>query len=157
MDQWLMVSHPCNGGRQTGRESWPSSRRCSMPTHEIVSLHTCRSLCVSTLQVLAWNYRRYVLASMPDQKPIITELAYTTRKISASFSNFSAWHQRSKVYSSLWNTGQLDPLNSREEGMYLLCLQRSADLTCQTKSLILYIMHSSLIPMTKVRGSIIGG
>ncbi|KAG6379130.1 rab-protein geranylgeranyltransferase [Boletus reticuloceps] len=64
---------------------------------------------------LAWNYRRYVLASMPEQRPVMTELAYTTRKISASFSNFSAWHQRSKVYSSLWNTGELDPIQSREE------------------------------------------
>ncbi|KAF9239665.1 rab-protein geranylgeranyltransferase [Melanogaster broomeanus] len=65
---------------------------------------------------LAWNYRRYVLASIPVQRPESAELAYTTRKISASFSNFSAWHQRSKVYSSLWNTGQLDPVQSREEG-----------------------------------------
>jgi len=64
---------------------------------------------------LAWNYRRYVFASMPEQRPVMTELAYTTRKISASFSNFSAWHQRSKVYSSLWNTGELDPTESREE------------------------------------------
>jgi len=64
---------------------------------------------------IAWGYRRYVLASIPDQRPLTTELAYTTRKISASFSNFSAWHQRSKVYSSLWNTGQLDSDTSREE------------------------------------------
>ncbi|KAF8842568.1 rab-protein geranylgeranyltransferase [Paxillus ammoniavirescens] len=64
---------------------------------------------------LAWNYRRYIMASMPVQRPGIAELAYTTRKISASFSNFSAWHQRSKVFSSLWNTDQLDPVQSREE------------------------------------------
>ncbi|KAG9318253.1 rab-protein geranylgeranyltransferase [Chiua virens] len=63
----------------------------------------------------AWNYRRYCLASMPDQRPLATELAYTTRKISASFSNFSAWHQRSKIYSALWNAGELDPVKSREE------------------------------------------
>jgi len=64
---------------------------------------------------LAWNYRRYVLTSMPEQRPVMTELAYTTRKISASFSNFSAWHQRSKVYSLLWNAGELDPIESRDE------------------------------------------
>ncbi|KAF9228667.1 rab-protein geranylgeranyltransferase [Gyrodon lividus] len=63
----------------------------------------------------AWNYRRYVLASMPAQRPEIAELTYTTRKISASFSNFSAWHQRSKIFSSLWNTGQLNPVQSRKE------------------------------------------
>lgn len=153
-----MASHPCNGARQTGRKSWPSSRRCSMRTHETVSIHTLRSWYILyIIQVHAWNYRRYVLASMPDQRPIVTELAYTTRKISASFSNFSAWHQRSKVYSSLWNTGELDPIHSREEGMCLRCVQRSVGLTRQTKSLNLCTMHCSLIRMTKVRGSIIGG
>ena len=157
MDLWLMVGHPCNGARQTGRKSWPSSRRCSMQMHEIVSLPSSRSLHVLTFQVLAWNYRRYVLASVPDPRPVATELVYTTRKISASFSNFSAWHQRSKVYSSLWNSGELDPLKSREEGMYLPCLQRCVGLTRQTKSLILYTMHSSLIQTTKARGSTIGG
>lgn len=91
------------------------ARNCKPDTHFVP--HTSH-----ILQVLAWNYRRYVLASMPDQRPITTELAYTTRKISASFSNFSAWHQRSKVYSLLWNSGEYDPVKSREEGMCLLCL-----------------------------------
>ncbi|KAG6331529.1 hypothetical protein ID866_7564, partial [Astraeus odoratus] len=68
----------------------------------------------------AWNYRRYVLASMPVQRPETAELAYTTRKISASFSNFSAWHQRSKIYSNLWNSGQLDPDKARDEEFELV-------------------------------------
>jgi geranylgeranyl transferase type-2 subunit alpha len=54
----------------------------------------------------AWNYRRYVLASVPEQKLEQEELAYTTRKIEANFSNFSAWHQRSKVLSALWSRGE---------------------------------------------------
>lgn len=69
---------------------------------------------------MAWNYRRYVLASMPTQRPELAELAYTTRKISSSFSNFSAWHQRSKVYTSLWRSGQLDPVKSRDEELELI-------------------------------------
>ncbi|KIN94513.1 hypothetical protein M404DRAFT_382751 [Pisolithus tinctorius Marx 270] len=69
---------------------------------------------------MAWNYRRYVLASMPIQRPETAELAYTTRKISSSFSNFSAWHQRSKIYTSLWRSGQLDPVKSRDEELELI-------------------------------------
>ncbi|KAG8732928.1 Rab geranylgeranyltransferase, partial [Ceratobasidium sp. 423] len=52
----------------------------------------------------AWNYRRYALASMPesDRRSPESELAYTTRKIEQNFSNFSAWHQRTKVFGVLW-------------------------------------------------------
>ncbi|KAG5653259.1 hypothetical protein H0H81_001419 [Sphagnurus paluster] len=49
----------------------------------------------------AWDYRRYVIASMPVPRPEKSELAYTSRKIEANISNFSAWHQRSKVLTSL--------------------------------------------------------
>jgi len=68
----------------------------------------------------AWNYRRYVLASMPVPRTEISELAYTTRKIEANFSNFSAWHQRSKVYTSLWDSGKLDAAKCREEEFELV-------------------------------------
>lgn len=67
--------------------------------------------------VLAWNYRRYVLASMPLPRPDTYELAYTSKKIQVNFSNFSAWHQRSKVLPKLWASGALDETKSREEGM----------------------------------------
>ena len=66
--------------------------------------------------VHAWNYRRYVLANMPMKRPAQAELTFTKRKIEANFSNFSAWHQRSKVLTCLWEAGQLDPRSSKEEG-----------------------------------------
>jgi geranylgeranyl transferase type-2 subunit alpha len=66
--------------------------------------------------VHAWSYRRYVLASMPARRSETSELAYTRKMIEANFSNFSAWHQRSKVLSILWSSGQLDSRKSKEEG-----------------------------------------
>ncbi|KAI0637106.1 rab-protein geranylgeranyltransferase [Trametes polyzona] len=62
----------------------------------------------------AWNYRRYILSQMPVKRPEQSELAYTKRKIEANFSNFSAWHQRSKVLASLWAAGKLDKAKSSE-------------------------------------------
>ncbi|KAF6765000.1 rab-protein geranylgeranyltransferase [Ephemerocybe angulata] len=73
----------------------------------------CSELWVVLL--MAWNYRRYVLASMPVPRPDTAELAYTSKKIQANFSNFSAWHQRSKVLPKLWASGALDEAKSREE------------------------------------------
>ncbi|KAH8828545.1 rab-protein geranylgeranyltransferase [Flagelloscypha sp. PMI_526] len=68
----------------------------------------------------AWSYRRLVLKSHPTPPPDINEIKYTTRKISANFSNFSAWHQRSKVLPKLWESGELDETQSREEDFELL-------------------------------------
>ncbi|KZT26484.1 rab-protein geranylgeranyltransferase, partial [Neolentinus lepideus HHB14362 ss-1] len=68
----------------------------------------------------AWSYRRYVLASMPEQRPETAELAYTMRKIEANFSNFSAWHQRSKVYTSMWGSGKLNKDKCIEEELELV-------------------------------------
>ena len=52
----------------------------------------------------AWDYRRYVISSMPesDRRSSDSELAYTTSKIEQNFSNFSAWHQRTKVLGTIW-------------------------------------------------------
>ena len=69
-----------------------------------------------TMSVQAWDYRRYVLGSMPVSRSELSELAYTRSKIESNFSNFSAWHQRSKVLTSLWAQGKLDEKKSREDG-----------------------------------------
>ncbi|WRT68040.1 uncharacterized protein IL334_005015 [Kwoniella shivajii] len=50
----------------------------------------------------AWDYRRYVLASLPIQRPLSDELRYTQSKIESNFSNFSAWHCRTKTLLSIW-------------------------------------------------------
>lgn len=58
------------------------------------------------MSVHAWAYRRYVLKSLPaSYNPPRTphdELKYTQKKIEANFSNFSAWHCRTKILGGLW-------------------------------------------------------
>lgn len=65
-----------------------------------------RDECLFLTTVHAWSYRRYVLASLPDSyEPAPTpadELRYTTKKIEANFSNFSAWHYRTKLLPKAW-------------------------------------------------------
>ncbi|KAI0035755.1 rab-protein geranylgeranyltransferase [Vararia minispora EC-137] len=68
----------------------------------------------------AWDYRRYVLSSMPIQRPETAELAYTTKKIESDFSNFSAWHQRTKVLPRLWESGKLDKAQSLQQEFVLV-------------------------------------
>ncbi|KAF9052708.1 hypothetical protein BJ165DRAFT_1442192 [Panaeolus papilionaceus] len=63
----------------------------------------------------AWDYRRYCLSQMPNPRAETQELQYTYRKIAGSLSNFSAWHQRSKVLGSLWSQGKLNEAKSREQ------------------------------------------
>jgi geranylgeranyl transferase type-2 subunit alpha len=72
------------------------------------------------IQVHAWNYRRYILAQIPNPPLPKTELTYTKAKIVSNFSNFSAWHQRSKILLSLWSNGELDESRSKENGA---CIQ----------------------------------
>ncbi|KAK4056981.1 Rab geranylgeranyltransferase [Microbotryomycetes sp. JL221] len=57
-----------------------------------------------------WDYRRYLVSTLnalPRTEGVPrptteSELTFTTKKISASFSNFSAWHYRTKLLNKLW-------------------------------------------------------
>jgi len=109
------------GSRALGIGNYLWWKRCWTPIQEIVSTFLISTSIVELKHhmrlVHAWDYRRYVLAGMPKLRPESAELVYTSRKIESNFSNFSAWHQRSKILSSLWEQGQLDEAKSREEGM----------------------------------------
>jgi len=54
-----------------------------------------------------WNYRRFVSSHLVSVKD---EFDFTTQKIEANFSSYSAWHQRSAILPQLYagNTAQLD-------------------------------------------------
>ena len=86
---------------------------------------------------MGWNYRRWILeelaaaltpewdvhqarfpsslsiSSLPDSvrkthlELAESELRYTLRKIESNFSNFSAWHQRSKLLVCAWDAKKL--------------------------------------------------
>jgi len=129
-----------------------------MSIPEIVSLSEIqvKDITENASLVHAWNYRRCALAGMPVKRPEETELAYTERKISSNFSNFSAWHQRSKILMSLWSQGKLDEAESREQGT---CVQlTAANLTrFTTQNLNCSGMQCIQIPMIRAYGCITGG
>lgn len=96
---------------------------------------------------MGWNYRRYVIAELAaamlsceapsfptslssdvlnaDEKQAQLalaqdELQFTLRKIESNFSNFSAWHYRSKLLPRVWDALALDANqrgSEREKGM----------------------------------------
>src|SRR6266436_2543211 len=111
-----------------------------------------------SVPVMAWDYRRYVLASMPIRRPEKAELAYTTKKIEANFSNFSAWHQRTKVLSSLWASGEVDRKSSLQRGItaYLFIMVTFTNIFYNQNS-SWYRMPCSLCPKTRARGCITAG
>ncbi|GBC08809.1 hypothetical protein RclHR1_00840010 [Rhizophagus clarus] len=65
----------------------------------------------------AWDYRRYVtpkLSYATETSLTQTEFDFTTTKINQSFSNYSAWHQRSKLLPILIKEKNLDELEKKK-------------------------------------------
>lgn len=77
------------------------ARNCAYPLQSVGSPMTDPT-------VHAWGYRRYVLQSLPEsfvpKRTSQDELRYTQKKIEANFSNFSAWHLRTKLLGGQWET-----------------------------------------------------
>lgn len=46
---------------------------------------------------------------MPVQRPLTEELKYTQSKIESNFSNFSAWHYRTKTLAAIWEENGASP------------------------------------------------
>lgn len=108
--RWCLENIPDGPGGEGGE---PQGWKTAIWEKEIFTVE--KMLDADARNFHAWNYRRYVLASMPVRRTDMFEMAYTTKKIEANFSNFSAWHQRTKVLNSLWINGQLEPFKSKEE------------------------------------------
>ncbi|TFK25083.1 rab-protein geranylgeranyltransferase [Coprinopsis marcescibilis] len=108
--RWCLENVPFGPGEE-GSETYQQWRTAAWDNELFV---VERLLDADARNFLAWGYRRYVLASMPVPRSDASELAYTTKKIGANFSNFSAWHQRSKVLTKLWADGTLNEKTSRE-------------------------------------------
>ncbi|RHZ83245.1 hypothetical protein Glove_99g311 [Diversispora epigaea] len=65
-----------------------------------------------------WDYRRYVISKLTmhgDLKSLIqNEFDFTTTKINQNFSNYSAWHQRSKLLPKLIKEKNLNDQEIKE-------------------------------------------
>ncbi|KAH9462647.1 hypothetical protein H4Q26_012188 [Puccinia striiformis f. sp. tritici PST-130] len=66
----------------------------------------------------AWDYRRHVISkikhSQPSERLDADELAFSGQQIEANFSNFSAWHYRSKLLRS--QLDQYDHIQPQDDG-----------------------------------------
>lgn len=63
------------------------------------------------ISVHVWDYRRYLISMISEGNQVTSsedqfksELAFTTKQIESNFSNFSAWHYRSKLLEPLFRS-----------------------------------------------------
>jgi geranylgeranyl transferase type-2 subunit alpha len=66
-----------------------------------------------------WNYRRIIVAQLESptlngSSMVESEFAYTTKMIRVCLSNFSAWHNRSKLIPRLLNEREADDVARRK-------------------------------------------
>jgi geranylgeranyl transferase type-2 subunit alpha len=115
--RWCLENVPTGPGTSEGEASFLGWKQAAWDKELYV---VEKMLDADSRNFQAWDYRRYVLGSMPVTRSVLSELAYTRSKIESNFSNFSAWHQRSKVLTSLWAQGRLDEKKSREDEFELL-------------------------------------
>lgn len=124
-------------------------RNCEPPSFR--GLYTDLSILVH-----AWEYRRLVLESHPTPPSLANEIKYTNVKISANFSNFSAWHQRSKVLPQFWGSGEHDEQKYREDGQSVIGIFHSS-LIIVRETLNYFVTPCGQTRMTRVYGSTIAG
>jgi geranylgeranyl transferase type-2 subunit alpha len=73
------------------------SRNCTFSLLPYINTSMYISNCMNNLgKVHAWDYRRWVIAGIVDVDQI-KEFEYSSDMISKNFSNYSAWHYRSKL------------------------------------------------------------
>ena len=125
--------------------------------------------CAFLLTVMGWNYRRWVVEQiaavrlaehgikstvlfpdilqhdLPDAARDVlvqladTELAYSMRKIEENFSNFSAWHQRTKLLIPVWDAKMYsDDERKRERALEFDALRQGMYTDPTDQSLWLY-------------------
>lgn len=71
------------------------------------------------LTVHCWDYRKYVVERLNTQ--LEKELDFSLQKLSANFSNYSAWHYRSKLIPrihSIFDQKKLFESDVYEQGMF---------------------------------------
>lgn len=76
----------------------PASKAERIWTEELVLVS--KMLARDNRNFHGWSYRRIVIANLEtftDNSMAKSELGYTTKMISSNLSNFSAWHNRSKL------------------------------------------------------------